>query len=156
MTSDTNDSSNLNRRYGTNLYPWDGQIIQAIVQCLYVVDGLEIVIGKWGSWVILRAIACSCLKRENCLNDSILRFRNFNEWKGKLNEKREKQNGVWDFQIRYFAKCVCVCMWSDYSVCDSNVWIWKVPQHRIILFQFIQNSKSNGHLKEQRTFDKIG
>lgn len=92
----------------------------------YVVDGLEIVIGKWGSWVILRAIACSCLKHENCLNDSTLRFRNFDEWEGKPNEKREKQNGVWDFELCINTKlCVCACVWGDYSVCDSNVWIWR-------------------------------
>lgn len=43
MTSDTNNSSNLNRRYGTNLYPWDRHTISMrSVQCFTSLMGLKL------------------------------------------------------------------------------------------------------------------
>lgn len=125
-------SSKSKRRYVINLYSWD----QADTQRPVFQGGrLEILIGQRGNWVILRAIACSCLEHENCLNDSAHRNRNEGMQRG------QKQNHVWEFGwlfehfINVYAICMCLCVWRFFWCCDSNVWIqWQQRQMYSIPF----------------------
>lgn len=131
-------SSKSKRRYVINLYSWD----QADTQRPVFQGGrLEILIGQRGNWVILRAIACSCLEHENCLNDSAHRNRNEGMQRG------QKQNHVWEFRClsehcETYMLYVCACVFDDFSGAVIRMCEYNGNRDKCILFHFSRRGRS--------------